>query len=158
MKLAEIEKEFRNQCELVLPVCLMVDGVNYKLTAGCLLTGGFRISYGEFDGNYFNWKNKPIDLFYNIIEKDGEIDLTFNDIFDDCFVKLNNWHKGQYTKLDEIITKDEMFLRELTVLLNKYSKENESNSPDFILAAYLVRCLDNFNMSINIREKWYNRK
>lgn len=36
------------------------------------------------------------------------------------------------------------FLRELTALINKHSMENQSNTPDFVLAKYLVGCLDNF--------------
>ena len=44
---------------------------------------------------------------------------------------------------------------ELKDLINKYSKENESDTPDFILAEYLMFCLDNFNVIMNKRDKWY---
>lgn len=47
---------------------------------------------------------------------------------------------------------------ELTCLLNKYSKENGSNTPDFILAEYLTRCLESSDMLIRGREEWYGRK
>jgi hypothetical protein len=40
------------------------------------------------------------------------------------------------------------FLKELTSLLNKYSKENESNTPDWILADYLQNCLKSFNHAV----------
>ena len=66
MELQE-EKDHVLRFEKDLPKMLMVDGVNYKLYAHGLLSGGFRIRYGEFDGNFFNWENKPIDLFYNIV-------------------------------------------------------------------------------------------
>jgi len=49
------------------------------------------------------------------------------------------------------------FEQELRSLLNKYSKENDSNTPDYILAKYLVGCLEAFNKSVNIREEWYGR-
>lgn len=49
------------------------------------------------------------------------------------------------------------FERELAALLNRYSKENESNTPDFQLARYLVRCLDAFNETVRFREGWYGR-
>ena len=50
------------------------------------------------------------------------------------------------------------FNDELTCLLNKYSKENGSNTPDFILADYLTKCLETWNHIIAEREDWYGRK
>ena len=49
------------------------------------------------------------------------------------------------------------FEKELELLINKYSKENDSNTPDFILARYLNAVLDNFNAAVNDREQWYGR-
>lgn len=46
------------------------------------------------------------------------------------------------------------FYEELASLLNKYSKENESGTPDFILADYLAGCLDTFNKTIRARAQW----
>ena len=43
-------------------------------------------------------------------------------------------------------------------LINKYSMENRSNTPDNILAEYLVSCLDVFNRTVAQRETWYGRK
>jgi hypothetical protein len=50
------------------------------------------------------------------------------------------------------------FERELGDLINRYSKENGSNTPDFLLADYLVRCLENWNLTVQRREKWYGRE
>ena len=36
-------------------------------------------------------------------------------------------------------------------------KENESNTPDFILAQYLESCLTAFNTATQQRENWYGR-
>lgn len=47
------------------------------------------------------------------------------------------------------------FETELEHLINKYSKENDSNTPDFILAEYLKGCLDVFNNIVPKRDKWY---
>jgi hypothetical protein len=41
--------------------------------------------------------------------------------------------------------------------INRASAENESNTPDFILAEYLMDCLDVFNRTVNMREEWYGR-
>ena len=47
--------------------------------------------------------------------------------------------------------------RDLTALINRYSLENESNTPDFILAQYLAACLDAYNMALIQRARWYGR-
>lgn len=47
------------------------------------------------------------------------------------------------------------FRTELSALLNRYSRENASNTPDYILAAYLVACLEAFDTATNLRGHWY---
>lgn len=47
------------------------------------------------------------------------------------------------------------FQAELANLINKYSGENDSNTPDFILAQYLVDCLNSFNRNMASRERFY---
>src|SRR5580692_5744669 len=37
------------------------------------------------------------------------------------------------------------FEKDLAHVINRHSRENGSNTPDFILAAYLADCLENFN-------------
>ena len=53
---------------------------------------------------------------------------------------------------------DSEFKRELTILINKYSLENKSNTPDYILADYLIDCLSIFNACTNNRTNWYKNK
>ena len=50
------------------------------------------------------------------------------------------------------------FQKDLKKLLNEYSKESGSNTPDFILAKYLKKCLETFNEAIQRREEYYGRK
>lgn len=50
------------------------------------------------------------------------------------------------------------FVKELEQLINKYSIENESDTPDFILAEYIRGVLNAFNKTIGKREAWYGRK
>lgn len=50
------------------------------------------------------------------------------------------------------------FEKELETLINRYSIENESNTPDFILAEYLRGCLNVFAKTVAAREKWYGRE
>ena len=42
-------------------------------------------------------------------------------------------------------------------LINNYSCENASNTPDYILAGYLKDCLDAWNRATLARETWYGR-
>lgn len=46
------------------------------------------------------------------------------------------------------------FERALETLINQYSQENESGTPDFILAGYLVGCLAAYNKAIVQRSHW----
>ena len=50
------------------------------------------------------------------------------------------------------------FEEALENLINKYSKENQSNTPDYILAKYLSDCLDSYSSAIKSRDKWFNFK
>jgi hypothetical protein len=47
------------------------------------------------------------------------------------------------------------FERELTHLINKHSAENLSNTPDFILAHFLMQCLHAWNGGAMRRDQWY---
>jgi hypothetical protein len=49
------------------------------------------------------------------------------------------------------------FRKELENLVNRYSKENGSDTPDFILATYLDNALQNFDTAVRAREKWHGR-
>lgn len=51
-----------------------------------------------------------------------------------------------------------MFIKELEALINKHCVENESDTPDFILAKYIGRCLDTWNETVVERDKWWNFK
>ena len=53
--------------------------------------------------------------------------------------------------------KPDGFRDSLELLINSYSKENGSNTPDFILAEYMSNCLDAFDKAVEAREKWYGR-
>lgn len=48
-------------------------------------------------------------------------------------------------------------VRDFAEVINKNSLENESDTPDFILAEYLVACLTAFNNAANARRTWYDR-
>lgn len=45
--------------------------------------------------------------------------------------------------------------KEIAFLINRYSRENNSNTPDFILAEYLNDCLESFEKASKARENWF---
>lgn len=45
--------------------------------------------------------------------------------------------------------------QEIADVLNKYSAENASGTPDHILAEYLLNCLDAFSVATRARDKWW---
>jgi hypothetical protein len=49
------------------------------------------------------------------------------------------------------------FTEELSDLINRHSKENDSNTPDFILAGYIANCLHAFIEATQQRDTWYGR-
>lgn len=54
-------------------------------------------------------------------------------------------------------TPETNFEADLKNLINRYSKENGSNTPDFILAKHLSVCLGAFDSATKEREAWYGR-
>ena len=48
-----------------------------------------------------------------------------------------------------------MFIDDLEELINKHSLENESDTPDWILAKYIRGCLDAWKEATKSRDQWY---
>jgi hypothetical protein len=49
------------------------------------------------------------------------------------------------------------FHAEIVATLNRHSRENGSNTPDFVLAQFLLDALKAFDRAVNLREAWYGR-
>ena len=47
------------------------------------------------------------------------------------------------------------FSRELEQLINRYSIENGSDTPDFILCKYLIDCLHAYEQATTLKNKWF---
>lgn len=59
----------------------------------------------------------------------------------------------------ELETRRRSWLRkEITAAINKNCAENGSDTPDFILASYMLRCLEAFDLAVMEREAWYGRR
>jgi hypothetical protein len=48
-------------------------------------------------------------------------------------------------------------MEELRSLLNRHSRENGSNTPDFILATFLEQVLIDWDHAVRARDQWYGR-
>lgn len=46
---------------------------------------------------------------------------------------------------------------DLRAVLNKHSAENLSGTPDFVLAGYLLACLDAYNAALHLRDRWLGK-
>ncbi len=92
-----------------------------------------------------NFRKKELAKDVEILERDMEIkriQLLGND----------------YEFILHIELESSTFKKELAELINRYSLESGSDTPDFILANYLSNCLVNFDDIIKERDKWYNFK
>lgn len=49
----------------------------------------------------------------------------------------------------------EEFRKELAGLLNRHCQENGSDTPDWILADYLIGCLNTWTNASRMRDKWW---
>jgi hypothetical protein len=61
-------------------------------------------------------------------------------------------------KEEEPLKKASEFNVELRALLNRFSKENGSDTPDYILAYFLEGVLKVYDETLQMREKWYGRE
>lgn len=79
--------------------------------------------------------------------------------YDELSTKGHHWNSSipQAIKFyfAERIRQDSPFQKELQGLINKYSQENASNTPDYILAEYLGNCLHNYNITVAKRDDWH---
>lgn len=50
------------------------------------------------------------------------------------------------------------FRKEIETIINTHSLENGSDTPDYILAQYLLSCLLAFDEAVKCREVWHGRK
>ena len=59
---------------------------------------------------------------------------------------------------DEVAREKKSFKKELEDLINSHSKENGSDTSDFILAEYLNDCLLVFDKAVKRRREWWGGK
>lgn len=55
-------------------------------------------------------------------------------------------------------TKTKSLAQEFAEVINRRSREDDSDTPDFILGEYLVSCLEAFELASNKREVYYGQR
>lgn len=63
--------------------------------------------------------------------------------------------KPQYAPDQLPPSQKEGLRKEMAACLNRYSAENGCDTPDFILADYLLKCLEAFDSATLRRSQWY---
>jgi len=51
---------------------------------------------------------------------------------------------------------DSCLRSDLSTVMNRYSIDNDLNTPDFILAKYICTCLKAYRTTKNLNEAWHN--
>lgn len=69
-------------------------------------------------------------------------------------ITLSN--KDLCTDTFHVYPKAPSFKTELSNLLNKHSLENNSDTPDYLLAQYLDNCLINYVETVTMRDNWHS--
>lgn len=87
-------------------------------------------------------------------QRDKEPDV----VLEQCNVLANDMYKDNPLPAEPRPYIKPHFQNALTDLINSYSKENDSNTPDFILANYLLSCLNIFSYATKRRDNWYGGK
>lgn len=116
---------------------------------------GDRVRITKAQEPYFSIGDEAILL----CETDGGWDADFS--INDSFYKDGLWFISTECgiaecELVEETKDDDQFVKELENLINRYSKENDSDTPDFILARYMHNCLLNFNSTMKQRSIWHD--
>ena len=74
----------------------------------------------------------------------------------DDFLDSDVAEKNERTQTDSPAQRKSEFREELCSLLNRHSRENESDTPDFILCSFLGDALNAFDRATRGRTEWYN--
>lgn len=96
----------------------------------------------------------------------GMVQATLNHV---KFIYEKGWNKYVETMIkdkaeddckegcgcEEVPSPPSTFEDDLIKLINSHSVENKSGTPDFILATYILGCLDAFGKAVKRRDQWF---
>lgn len=92
------------------------------------------------------------------ITTESQTDKTPDEVLEQCYLLQEKMFKDDLDVPTQTPNDNRPpFVDALQTLINQYSAENGSNTPDFILANFVFKALINFDDAVNHREKWYGR-
>lgn len=123
------------------PSKLHIDTIIYDPINKCAIINTLE---GQMTASLGDWIIKGIS---------GELYPCKDDIFKKTYEKVNT---------DECIDSGDVeeegsLLKDIKMAINSRSAENGSDTPDFILAEYLMACLEAFDRHVIKRDMWYGR-
>lgn len=96
-------------------------------------------------------------------ETDPHLIMVLSKLFGDYGFAgvINTIKQMEYKGIDtfpipEVPEEPKTFVEALDKLINKWSVENLNNTPDFIVAQYMLDALNIFTNAITSRDRWYN--
>ena len=60
--------------------------------------------------------------------------------------------------IKEISNRDKNLKKDIEVLINKYNYDAMTDTPDFVLAEYLMNCLRNYLVTKYNTEEWFGKR
>lgn len=87
------------------------------------------------------------------ITTESQTDKTPDQVLKQCEILQEEMYKDAIDP--PIDTRPQTFLSGLQTLINKHGKESGSDTPDFILANYLIGCLEVYNQSVKDRDRYF---
>lgn len=79
-------------------------------------------------------------------------------VLQQCVALANDMYKDATSLPADQVSERPGFEKELEGLINRYSMEAGSNTPDYILVDYLKNSLENFHRATRLRDNWYGGK
>lgn len=90
------------------------------------------------------------------ITSESQTDKTPDEVLEQCYLLQEKMYKEAFD-IPDPNDKRPTFFDALQSLINSYSVENGSNTPDFVLAQFMFKTLISFDDAVTAREKWYGR-
>lgn len=93
------------------------------------------------------------------ITTESQKDKTPNEVLEQVTELSEKMFEDKPFPQSTVLVKPNGFFEDsLKVLINRHSIENDSNTPDFILAKFIMGCLDSFEKAIQKRDNWFGGK
>jgi hypothetical protein len=94
----------------------------------------------------------------SIISTESQRDKEPDVILGQCIDLANRMYKDASPLPESETYERPGFEKELQLLINRYSMESGSNTPDYILVEYMTNCLNSFHYATRLRDNWYGGK